>query len=225
MAVYNLQVLMNQWLDTAYMSPVNRGHIQTQMERESEVCLNGFLKTDKREELLTALRSSEVEWEPVGPANRRHYSRVKPSWTESLPREHAIKAILSLLSSGQFVRMLHDCTDLSLRHYSNLEMQCWRPGDFTLLPPRSMYAEPRLEAVLYVGVPHRTLSGGNTTYLAPEDAGGGAGGEALVTVPPCDNALSLVYCDAGCAGFTKYLSKMTLRAGECFYVLTCTYKE
>uniref|UniRef100_A0A2A4IZQ9 Uncharacterized protein n=1 Tax=Heliothis virescens TaxID=7102 RepID=A0A2A4IZQ9_HELVI len=66
-------------------------------------------------------------------------------------------------------------------------------------------------------------------------AGGGRGGrraavrgaaaraEALVRVPAAHNALSLVYCDAGAAAFTKYVSRLQPRAPV--YVLACTYTE
>ncbi|KAI8440737.1 hypothetical protein MSG28_009076 [Choristoneura fumiferana] len=80
------------------------------------------------------------------------------------------------------------------------------------------------------GLPARRVCGGATSYVAPEEGPSGEGsgegaGAALVTVPPVSNALSLVYCDAGAAGFTKYVSRMTMPEGDCFYMLTCTYKE
>lgn len=83
--------------------------------------------------------------------------------------------------------------------------------------------------MLYLGVPPHPICGGATTYVAPEEAGPAADGPpaeaALVTVPPTDNALNLVYCDAGAAAFTKYVSKITLRPDQHFFVVTCTYKE
>lgn len=101
---------------------------------------------------------------------------------------------------------------------------------FQLLPPREQYQDARLDLVMYLGVPSRSLCGGSTIYVAPEDAGPssdklGAASGALVTVSPCSNALNMVYCDAGAAKFTKYLSKMTMKPDEYFYVLTCIYRE
>lgn len=98
------------------------------------------------------------------------------------------------------------------------------PSPPQLLPPREQYQQPRLEAVLYLGVPPHAICGGATSYVAPEEADAPGDG-ALVTLPPTDNALNLVYCDAGAAAFTKYVSKITLRPDQHFFVVTCTYKE
>ncbi|XP_049878555.1 prolyl 3-hydroxylase sudestada1 [Pectinophora gossypiella] len=233
---HNQVVVLSEWVDSAYMSPVSRAAVQAQMERDSEVSLRAFLLPERRRQLLEALQSPEVEWEHVGPANERRYCRVKldgleagaapPAGPAPWAGAGAVRALLQLAGAAAWLRLLQDCTDLQLRHYQRLELQRWQRGDFTLLPPRSHYQEARLEAVLYLGVPERTLCGGCTTYVAPEEEGEPeAEGGALVTVPPVDNALTLVYCDAGAASFTKYLSKMTMRPDECFYILTCTYKE
>lgn len=79
--------------------------------------------------------------------------------------------------------------------------------------------------MLYLGVPPHPICGGTTTFVAPEEADGPSAEAALVTLPPTDNALNLVYCDAGAAAFTKYVSKITLRPDQHFFVVTCTYKE
>lgn len=81
--------------------------------------------------------------------------------------------------------------------------------------------------MLYLGAPDRLLYGGVTTYLAPEDPDITEPHEnaALVYLPPDQNTLNLVYCDAGAASFRKYLSKLAMQDDDCFYVLTCTYRE
>lgn len=95
-----------------------------------------------------------------------------------------------------------------------------------LIPPRAEYSYPRLEAVLYLGAPTRPLHGAVTTYLAPEEEGAGPhDSAALVYLPPEHNALNLVYCDAGAASFRKYLSRLAMQNDDCFYILTCTYRE
>ncbi|CAG5057773.1 unnamed protein product [Parnassius apollo] len=163
----------------------------------------------------------DVEWEEVGPAQQRHYRRVSQQWAES--EGGVIHELLHLMSSTTFVRMLADCTDLQLTNYSRLELQQWRPGDYTLLPAsREAYGSARLEAVLYAGA-SRPLCGGHTSYVAPEDEPDCP--DALVTVPPQNNALSLVYCDAGAAAFTKYYARLAARPHDCFYILACTYTE
>ncbi|XP_050355273.1 prolyl 3-hydroxylase sudestada1 [Nymphalis io] len=236
-------VLLNQWVESTYMSPRVRAQVQAQMERASEVCLRDLLQPARCQTLLQALASPDVEWELCGPAQQRRYWRVTEHWlverpdVDCEPDPHPVRGLARILSSTAFMRMLADCTDLPLNSYRRLELQRWAPGNFTLLPPREYYQQPRLEAVLYLGVPEHPLCGGQTMYVAPEEGGeageagdagdaGEAGEEgALVTLPPRHNALNLVYCDAGAASFTKYLSKLTMKPDEHFYIVTCTYTE
>ncbi|XP_047998707.1 prolyl 3-hydroxylase sudestada1 [Leguminivora glycinivorella] len=220
-------VVMQTMLEATYMTPRSRAAIQTQMEQRSEVCLRDLLQIDYYTSLLEALRQEELPWERAGPGNERRYLRLPAQYAESLPAEHPVRQLLKMAAGAAWFRLLHDCTDLALTKYERLELQKWSPGDFTLLPPRSQYASPRLEAVLYLGLPARPVCGAATTYLAPEEhpAPNAEPDAALVTVPPVSNALSLVYCDAGAAGFTKYLSKMTMAPTDHFFILTCTYRE
>ncbi|XP_072945347.1 prolyl 3-hydroxylase sudestada1 [Epargyreus clarus] len=231
---HNNVVLLSEWVSSTYMCPRVRAQVQAQMERASEVCLRSVLQPAAAQRLLDALDDPEVEWERCESSQQRRYERVSAQWLSraaELPAgaQHAAAAALQLLRSAAFLRLLADCTDLPLATYRQLELQRWRPGDFTLIPPREHYQAPRLEAVLYLGVPARAVCGGQTVYVAPEegrapDAEGEVDG-ALVTVPPRHNALSLVYCDAGAASFTKYLSKMTMKPDDRFYILACTYCE
>lgn len=58
---------MNQWVDNTYMSPRSRAQVQTQMERESEVCLRALLLPDKYQALLDSLKQpgedSVIPWQ------------------------------------------------------------------------------------------------------------------------------------------------------------------
>ncbi|XP_037976480.2 prolyl 3-hydroxylase sudestada1 [Plutella xylostella] len=223
--------VLPEWVSAAYMSPRARAAVQAQVEARSEVCLRRFLQPAQYQQLVHALQAPDLTWEWCGPSNQRHYRRLvppsprpdAPPGESPAPPAHPAAALLLMMGSAPFLRLLCDCTDLALASYERLELQRWRPGDFTLLPPREQYLEARLEVVMYLGVPERALSGGATTYLAPEDDAAAA--PALVTLPPVNNALNLVYCDAGAAGFTKYLSRMTMADDEHFYILTCTYRE
>ena len=164
---------------------------------------------------------AELEWESVGPANQRHYRRVSAAWLETAPPSHPVRGALGLFGSAAFVRLLADCTDLTLAAHSRLELQRWAPGDYSLLPPRAAWLAPRLDALLQLG--GARAAGGGTLYVAPEDTGGADG--ALVSVPPAHNALSLVYCDAGAAAFTKYVSRLARAPQHRHYVLAATYHE
>ncbi|XP_059062378.1 prolyl 3-hydroxylase sudestada1 [Achroia grisella] len=217
----NEVVLLNQWIESTYMTPRNRAQIQTQMERESEVSLRDFFLPEKYQELLQELREPSVRWIPAGPLQARRHAALCAEWAAALPAHHVLRQVRSLLASTTFARLLADCTDLQLTRLARLELQRWRAGDYALLPPREHYQRARLEVVVYVGVPERALSGGSTTFVAAEQPGDAA----LVTLPPVNNALSLVYCDPGAAAFTAYLSRLTMRPDDCFYVLCGTYCE
>uniref|UniRef100_A0A2H1WUM9 uS12 prolyl 3-hydroxylase n=1 Tax=Spodoptera frugiperda TaxID=7108 RepID=A0A2H1WUM9_SPOFR len=245
---HNDIVVLSQWVTAQYLSPRVRLQVQAQMERHSEVSLQDLLQPGTLADLMRALGDPELPWELAGPADRCHYMRVPGSWAAGAPGATAwvpgeapgspgagpVRAALGLLGSAAFVRMLADCTDLALTGWRGLELQRWAPGDYALLPPRAEYRAPRLEARLML-LPARAPggAGGTRVYVAPEDAGdeaeaeAGEGGEAdgaLVSVEPTHNALSLVYCDAGAAAFTKYLTRLA-PAPEPFYVFTCTYVE
>ncbi|KAJ8728489.1 hypothetical protein PYW07_006185 [Mythimna separata] len=210
-------VVLSQWLEATYMSPRSRMQIQTQMERESEVCLTELLLPDRLAELMQALEDPDLEWETAGPPNQRHYSVVSEAWQARAPATHGALAALRLFASGAFVRLLCDCTDLALGALGRVELQRWAPGDYSLLPPRAAYARPRLHALLHLG---GAGAAGATHFVAPEEPAAAA----LVTVTPAHNALSLVYCDAGAAAFGKYVSRLA-GARQRFYVLSATYHE
>ncbi|KAJ8721125.1 hypothetical protein PYW08_006590 [Mythimna loreyi] len=212
-------VVLSQWLEATYMSPRSRMQVQAQMERDSEVRLTELLLPERLAELVQALDDPEVEWETAMPPNQRHYSRVTEAWLARAPPGHAVRAALRLFSSAAFVRLLCDCTDLALAAHGRVELQRWAAGAYSLLPPRAAYARPRLHALLHVR--GARLAAGCTHFVAPEEPGAAA----LVSVAPAHNALTLVYCDAGAAAFTKYVSRLACAPEQRFYVLSATYHE
>ncbi|XP_047027753.1 prolyl 3-hydroxylase sudestada1 [Helicoverpa zea] len=205
-------VVLSQWVEATYMSPRSRMQIQAQMEAESEVLLQGLLLPAVLDELLAALGDPALAWEAAGPADRRRYWRLRAA-----PPEHPAGRLLALAASGAWLRLLGEVTDLALAAHGGAELQRLAPGCYELLPARGAWGAARLEARLW-------LRGGGGAgaarlYVAPEEAAG----EALVRVPATHNALSLVYCDAGAAAFTKYVPRLHPRP-PC-YVLACTYTE
>ncbi|KAL4720711.1 hypothetical protein ACJJTC_018952 [Scirpophaga incertulas] len=223
-------VLLNQWVESTYMSPRSRVQIQAQVEADSEICMRDFLQPLQYQRLLDALQDVDVEWEWVGPAHQRRYERVSDKWLqldspspqagEEAVKEHPVRAVTQLLSSAAFFHMLRECTDLTLTSYERLELQRWSPGCFTLLPPREHYQTARLEVVYCLGG-SRSGFGGHTAVVAPEDPNGGS----LLTVPAVPNALTLVYCDKGAAAFAKYRSRIASRGAPVLYRLVATYRE
>lgn len=138
-----MQVLLNQWVEATYLSPRVRAQVQAQMERASEVCLRDVLLPARCERLLHALQQPDVLWERCGPAQQRRYERVAWAWVSeggdegtvagaAGDDEHPVRGVLRVFSSTAFLRLLADCTDLPLAAYRRLELQRWRPGDFTV---------------------------------------------------------------------------------------------
>ncbi|CAB3246957.1 unnamed protein product [Arctia plantaginis] len=217
---HNDIVVLSQWLEPTYMSPRSRMQIQTQMERESEVCLRDLLSQDKLAEVMAALDDPELPWERVGPPNRRWYERVPAAWAEELAAHHPLRALLRLFGSAALLRALAECSDLALATHAGLELQRWAPGAYSLLAPREQRSSARLDVHLHLG--GARCAGGALTYVAPDEPGAAS---ALLQLPPAHNALSLVYCDPGAAPFTKYVSRLPRGAATLFYVLACQYSE
>ncbi|GBP83516.1 Prolyl 3-hydroxylase sudestada1 [Eumeta japonica] len=221
-------VVLNEWVETTYMCARARGRVQAQMERASEVQLHGFLQASRVHELLEALAAPDVPWERAGPPDRCRYERLPAEWA-ACSEPHPARNLLRLVSGTAFYRLLADCTDLRLTGHRGLELQRWAAGDYTLLPVRTHYASSRLETLLYLGGVENAgaPAGGSTTFVAPEEAdeGSAGAGGALVTVAPAANALALVFCEAGVARFTKYVSRLTPPPRDRFYLLTVTYCE
>ncbi|KAI8440738.1 hypothetical protein MSG28_009077 [Choristoneura fumiferana] len=113
----------------------------------------------------------DVPWERAGPGDQRRHSALPAAWSAALPKDHPVRELLKMVSGVGWLRLLHDCTDLTLTALTPPSLQRWRAGDFTLLPPREHYQEPRLELVLYLGLPARRVCGGATSYVAPEEVG------------------------------------------------------
>lgn len=141
--MWSVQVLLNQWVEATYLSPRVRAQVQAQMERASEVCLRDVLLPARCERLLRALQQPDVPWERCGPAQQRRYERVAWGWVSeggaegavagaAGDDEHPVRGVLRVFSSTAFLRLLADCTDLPLAAYRRLELQRWRPGDFTV---------------------------------------------------------------------------------------------
>ncbi|RVE51889.1 hypothetical protein evm_003509 [Chilo suppressalis] len=185
---------------------------------------------------------AKVEWEWVGPRHQRWYERITDACLQRLDKGDAIRQALQLLASAAFGRMLAACTALPLHRLQPPQLRRHRPATYTLLPPREEYQQPRLEVTMYIGSGigdddsaddsgdasandsgsgSGRGAGGGVVYVAPEDSAGGA----LLSLTPHDNALNLVYCDAGAASFTRYLSRLTAPHHPPFYLLTCTYSE
>lgn len=57
MFVFAVQVLLNQWVESTYLSARVRAQVQTQMERASEVCLRDVLQPARCRALLDALEA------------------------------------------------------------------------------------------------------------------------------------------------------------------------
>lgn len=124
---------------------------------------------------------------------------------EALDLDHESDSILSryykFIKSKVFWDLIKSFTDLNIAR-SFVELQKFENGYFTLMHDGdSRRLKCALDCFFYIIDP--TLDwdegwGGFTSYNAEE-------GE-LLTVTPCGNTLSLVYCDEGTSRFIKFLN-------------------
>lgn len=223
--LHNETVVMTEWLSPVYMSTVTRGQAQRQMEAESEISLPDFLLPGKYRELLAAFAEPGVVWEPLGPPHRCRFRRVCSRWLEAQEASHPLRALCTLFSSAAWGAVLCALTDLPLGRALTPQLEMWRAADYSLLPGRESYGRARLDVLLTLGAGREGGAGGARAlrqYVCPESQGEA---ESLVCIPPQNNALVLVYADAGATYYTGYISKLAMTSDERFYVVTCTYVE
>ena len=62
---------MYDWINPIYLDIEVQSQIQEKFENDSEIELQGFLKDEKYQEVVKALRGGEIHWQHRGPPNKR----------------------------------------------------------------------------------------------------------------------------------------------------------
>ncbi|XP_044125949.1 prolyl 3-hydroxylase OGFOD1 [Bufo gargarizans] len=100
--------ILYEWINPAYMSFEYQSQIQDEFEDSSEILLKDFLKEEKFRAVCEALETRHIDWELLGPPNRRCYKRAKGQLPD------ALSSCMDLLRSEAFFLLLSNLTGLKL---------------------------------------------------------------------------------------------------------------
>ncbi|XP_069822069.1 prolyl 3-hydroxylase OGFOD1 [Dendropsophus ebraccatus] len=100
--------ILYEWINPAYLSYEYQSQIQEEFEDSSEILLKDFLKEEKFSGVCAALESHNIDWELLGPPNKRCYKRAKGELPD------ALSACMDLLKSEAFFLLLSNLTGLKL---------------------------------------------------------------------------------------------------------------
>ncbi|KAK5645035.1 hypothetical protein RI129_006335 [Pyrocoelia pectoralis] len=208
-----LDFSLESWIHPHYLDYEIIESIQQQIEDESEIALQYFIKADMWQNVVSNLYSSDLKWNKAGPPNRRSYHTLSE---DNLPKD--LSQFIDMFLSRQMFDLLKKLTDLDLQCV-RYELQRWGPQCYSLLSDYDWLSTQELDLILYLGLPDVLVPvvGGKTMYISLEEVVQ----SALITVDPHENRLNIVYRDT--ARITKYVSKCSKTAT--FFVLICSYSE
>lgn len=216
-----------------YLKDSIKAEIQQQIEENSEAGLGEFLTDEFLGFIQSDLANSSLKWTTKGPANQQNYEILD---VQSVPKSSSLKKLISLVSSKQFFKLIHEYTELDVYGKNSksptctVEFQRWKGGCYALINDPSTYSDDTLDLILNIG---NNEGVGTITYLVPDkqdsdsmsDYENDEDDSVLLTIYPQNNFLNLVYRSAGTAKFTKYCYKSAIMDSEFNYILSCSYKE
>jgi len=190
--------LLEAWINPIYLQQDSQEQIQEQFETDSQISLQCFLKDDKFKELRTFVTAkSDEEWTLESPPHQRSFLSRKFDRQEDTVLGHFSK----LITSAPFIQLMKKMTDLDLTEYFG-EVQKFANGHFTLMHDSdSRRQREGLDCFFYLIDPTLEWDEGWGAYTSYN----GEDGE-LLTVTPCGNTLSLVFCDKAISRFTKFVN-------------------
>jgi len=162
------------------------------------LALTNFIIPQRLAELQQALESNALQWNSIGPANRRHYDTLGRWGPET--ETGIILQTKQFLRSRVFGTFLEHLTGLSIAEAYRGEVRKFKHQDYTMIHDnQEHHSSDGLDVLL--GVQGDTAwkedDGGFVTYLDSEDE--------LLTLIPRNNTLSLVYREQGCMQFVKFV--------------------
>lgn len=132
-------VELDSWISKNYLSSDIVKQIQEEVEANSYIFLQGFLKHDMYEAISADLTSQDIRWRTVGPADERRYEVADE---QTLPRR--LKEFYNIFKSISVFRQLKVYTELdltpdneSMRPKMTIELQRWSQGCYTLMVDRT----------------------------------------------------------------------------------------
>ena len=129
-------------------------------------------------------------WCKVGPANVKHYDIAEASTP-------TLTLLINYLSSEHFSQMIERITGCQI--FQSLELRRFKKGDYTLIHDETLLP-PGLDLIYSFATTceWEDAWGGQLNYISDE--------EALLTLKPNKNELTLVYRDEAMLGFVKYMN-------------------
>lgn len=131
---------LNLWISEHFLLPKIKAQIQEEGEKESYTFLKNFLKKPIYQQIAKDLKSKDIKWQMVGPADIRRYEIADE---QTLPV--TLKEFFDLFKSISFCELLKDYTALDLapkkktvKPKMTIELQRWSKGCYTLLYDRFM---------------------------------------------------------------------------------------
>lgn len=190
---------LKDWINPIYLAADSQKQIQEQFEEDSQISLHSFFCDDKFDELRAYIEKDKSKpWQTTSPPHQRYY------FSRDLDTEECnsiLAQFYKLIRSTSFWNLVKSFTALEITK-SFCELQKFDNACFTLLHDEdSRRLKCGLDCLFYFIDPNLEWDegwGGYTSYNAEE-------GE-LLTVNPCGNTLSLVYCDEGTSRFTKFIN-------------------
>lgn len=144
----NTDVELNSWFSEKYLSPSMINNIQFEVEKSSYVYLDNFLKPDVYEKILADLKTQDIRWQMLGPADERHYEIADE---QTLPQ--LLKDFYDIFKSITFSQLLKGYTELDLvpkdgpmKPKMTIELQRWSTGCYTLIIDRMVMTEFPVES-------------------------------------------------------------------------------
>jgi len=192
------QINLQEWINPEYLKRTTQAKLKGVFQKEFSLALNDFLKQEKYDAVEAALKNNLVQWQPMGPPNRRHYDSLGRTGNET--EQGHLYSMKMFLRSKPFVAFIEAITGLSVWEAFRGEIRRFKPQDYTLVRDTEEYNQTE-GLDYYLGFQDGEWTdedGGYTTYLDSEDE--------LLTLVPSRNTLSLVQREAGSMRYVKYLT-------------------
>ena len=208
---------MAGWINPVYLEEESQKQIQEQFEAESQISLHKFLLEEKFQTLREFVESLNADnWSVQSPPHQRYYQAHALNSSDKT----ILGEFYQVLRSPEFFELLKKLTDLDLARYF-AELQKVENGFFTLMhdgDTRRLVSA--MDCFFYIIDPELAWDEGWGGYSSYNDEEG-----ELLTVTPCGNTLSLVYCDEGTSRFTKFLNYHVPATLYKIYMLTAEKED
>uniref|UniRef100_UPI00358FD91D prolyl 3-hydroxylase OGFOD1 isoform X2 n=1 Tax=Myxine glutinosa TaxID=7769 RepID=UPI00358FD91D len=112
--------ILEEWVSPVYFRASTQVAIRKRFQRDSEIQLHDFLRSDKFELICGAMHNAQIVWEPCGPPNHRCYEKAVESDVPDV-----LRSLLHLLHSSVMFDLLARLTGLKLG--TGMAMEEMRP--------------------------------------------------------------------------------------------------